>query len=168
MGTGGPLNIWVLSGAGPHRAFSANLSKSNTESPRGGGPSKVYGSWGRLPHGVPRADFFSGSRTFDFFSRNQRFQTRPRPRPGPTASRINGLPAGTRTAPASSRVGNAIIFPMLSKAPGGHLKVQPDRQDDRVAAPRRFLRVSRNFFWSRTHQNNCREIQGGGGRSHMT
>ena len=33
MGTGGPLNIWLLSGAGPHRASSANLSKSNTESP---------------------------------------------------------------------------------------------------------------------------------------
>src|SRR6187401_2752608 len=45
---------------GPHRAFSANLSKSNTESPGVGGHRKSASSWANNRMGSQREIFFRG------------------------------------------------------------------------------------------------------------
>ena len=60
MGTGGPLNIWLLSGAGPHWAFAANLSKSNTESPPPGGIKSLGLSGPITARGATRRFFLAG------------------------------------------------------------------------------------------------------------
>jgi len=59
MGTGGPLNIWLLSGAGPRWAFAANFSKSNTKSPPPRGGIKSLGPFGSVTGmGLIRRFFF--------------------------------------------------------------------------------------------------------------
>ena len=72
----GASNPWRPLGSLPHRAhpeiFRPFLARNF---PRGRGASNLWGSWGRVPAWVSRADFFSRSKTFEYFSRNQTFQT---------------------------------------------------------------------------------------------
>jgi hypothetical protein len=79
---------------------------------------------GRLPLGVSRADFFSWSKTFDYFSRNQRIQTSPRCRSGTNANPHKDLaPLCAAASSALFRFGPN-IFPRLSKTllAGGRVK----------------------------------------------
>jgi hypothetical protein len=119
MGTGGPLNIWLLSDAGPLRAFSANFKKSNTESPGGGGSSKVCEFWGRLPHGVPRADFFWRGQTFDYFLEIKDFKRRPRSPSGSIASLFNGLRRRPPSIGNTAALARRIFFRHAQGSPGG-------------------------------------------------
>ena len=57
---GGRSKVCSLRVHGPHRAFSANLSKSNTESPGVGGHRKSASSWANNRMGCQREIFFRG------------------------------------------------------------------------------------------------------------
>ena len=68
----------------------------------------------------------------------------------------------------TAAVARRIFFRHEPKPAGGHLKVLSDRMDDRVAAARRFLRVSENFFWPAILGKNAAKFTPGGvGRSEM-
>jgi hypothetical protein len=142
-------------------ALPTAIGVEHRQSP--GGPSKVCEFWGRLPHGVPRADFFWRGQTFDYFLEIKDFKRRPRSPSGSSASLFNGLRPASALHQQHCRVGEANIFPTRPRLPGGASQSSAGSYGRPRGRRTRFSAKFRKLFLPPRSRKKRREIQGGGG-----
>jgi len=151
---------WRRYRLGVTQRFSGILSPENFQG--GGGPSKVCEFQGRLPHGVPRADFFWRGQTFDYFLEIKDFKRRPRSPSGSSASLFNGLRPASALHQQHCRVGEANIFPTRPRLPGGASQSSAGSYGRPRGRRTRFSAKFRKLFLPPRSRKKRREIQGGG------
>ena len=128
-----------------------------------GGPSKVCEFWGRLPHGVPRADFFWRGQTFDYFLEIKDFKRRPRSPSGSSASLFNGLRPASALHQQHCRVGEANIFPTRPRLPGGASQSSAGSYGRPRGRRTRFSAKFRKLFLPPRSRKNAAKFRVGGG-----
>ena len=156
----GASNPWSTLGALPHRGHREIFRDSFFGKFSGGwGASKVCGLRGRLPHGVPRADFFWRGQTFDYFLEIKDFKRRPRSPSGSIASLFNGLRPACVRHRQHGRVGEANIFSGTPKPPGGISKFSPIARTTAWQAHAFFREIPETFFGRRGARKNAAKFR---------
>ena len=152
---------WRRYRLGVTQRFSGILSPENFQG--GGGPSKVCEFQGRLPHGVSRADFFSWSETFDYFSRNQRFQMRQRSVVQVDRESVQWLAPGVPPPSATQLHSRGEYFSGTPEAPGASQSSLRSHGRPRGKHTRFFAKFRKTFFGQRDARKNAAKFRVGGG-----